>query len=187
MVWPHDVESFQGSTFCLLCSSRYGIAVERRSLLNRSDICDNGLLYIFFSAPMWAIAITWRPSSACTLFQKISPLKPLGQFKPNLAWIILRVFPLNVMSDDPADQPSWLPCLYIEHRGTIAVWGNNSKPVNKSINLTCGKNDEHSKIYLPCNFEVNLITYLGVNALFHQFFKFEYFSSYISKTIRDRC
>ena len=26
-----------------------------------------------------------RPSSVCKLFQKSSPLKPLGQFKPNLA------------------------------------------------------------------------------------------------------
>jgi hypothetical protein len=25
-----------------------------------------------------------------------------------------------------------------------------------------GKNDQHSKIYLPCNCEVNLITHLGV-------------------------
>jgi hypothetical protein len=24
------------------------------------------------------------------------------------------------------------------------------------------KNDQHSKIYLPCNFEVNLIAHLGV-------------------------
>jgi hypothetical protein len=31
------------------------------------------------------IAITWRLSSVCKLFQKSSPLKPLGQFKPNLA------------------------------------------------------------------------------------------------------
>jgi hypothetical protein len=60
---------------------------------------------------MWAIAITWRPSSVCKLLKKSSPLKPLGQFKPNLAWIILRGFPLKVMSDDPADQPSWPPCL----------------------------------------------------------------------------
>jgi hypothetical protein len=29
-----------------------------------------------------------------------------------------------------------------------------------------GKNDQHIKIYLPCNFEVNLITHLGVIALF---------------------
>jgi hypothetical protein len=45
---------------------------------------------------MWGIAITWRPSSVCKLFQKSSPLKPLNQFKPNLAWIILRGFPLKL-------------------------------------------------------------------------------------------
>jgi hypothetical protein len=40
-VWPHGVESFQCSTFCLLwCSSCYGTAVGHRSLLNRSGICD---------------------------------------------------------------------------------------------------------------------------------------------------
>ena len=64
-----------------------------------------------FSSPVWAIAITWRLASVCKLFQKSSPLKPLGQFKPNLAWIILRGFPLKFMSDDRADQPSWPPCL----------------------------------------------------------------------------
>jgi hypothetical protein len=102
---------------------------------------------------MWAIAITWRPASVCKLFKKSSPLKLLGQFKPNLAWIILRGFPLKVMSDDPADQPSWPPCLLIEHRDKIEeIWR--------------GQNGQHSKIYLPCNFEVNLITHLGVIALF---------------------
>jgi hypothetical protein len=36
-----------------------------------------------------------------------------------------------------------------------------------------GKNDQHSKIYLPCNCEVNLITHLGVIALFFiKFLKF---------------
>jgi hypothetical protein len=40
--------------------------------------------------------------------------------------------------------------------------GNNSKTVNNIRNLTWGKNDQHSKIYIPCNFEVNLITHLGV-------------------------
>jgi hypothetical protein len=30
------------------------------------------------------IAITWRPASVSKLFQKSSPLKPLGQFKANL-------------------------------------------------------------------------------------------------------
>jgi hypothetical protein len=44
--------------------------------------------------------------------------------------------------------------------------GNNSKTVNNIKNLTGGKNDQHIKIYLPCNFEVNLITHLGVIALF---------------------
>ena len=33
-----------------------------------------------------------------------------------------------------------------------------------------GKNDQHIKIYLPCNFEVNLITHLGVIALFLSIF-----------------
>jgi hypothetical protein len=46
------------------------------------------------------------------------------------------------------------------------VFGNNSKTVSNIKNLTCGKNDQHIKIYLPCNFEVNLITHLGVIALF---------------------
>jgi hypothetical protein len=32
--------------------------------------------------------------------------------------------------------------------------------------LTLGRNDQHIKICLPCNFEVNLITHLGVIALF---------------------
>jgi hypothetical protein len=38
--------------------------------------------------------------------------------------------------------------------------------VNNIKNLTWVKNDQHSKIYIPCNFEVNLITHLGVIALF---------------------
>jgi hypothetical protein len=38
-MWPHDFESFQGSTFCLFAMS-YGTAVEHRSLLNRSGICN---------------------------------------------------------------------------------------------------------------------------------------------------
>jgi hypothetical protein len=33
-------------------------------------------------------------------------------------------------------------------------------------NLTWGKNDQHIKIYAPCNFEVNLNIHLGVIALF---------------------
>jgi E3 ubiquitin-protein ligase DOA10 len=48
----------------------------------------------------------------------------------------------------------------------LQVLGNNSKTVNNIKNLTWDKNDQHNKIYLPCNFEVNLITHLGVIALF---------------------
>ena len=48
----------------------------------------------------------------------------------------------------------------------LQVFGNNSKTVNNIKNLTWYKNDKHIKIYLPCNFEVNLITRLGVVALF---------------------
>jgi hypothetical protein len=48
----------------------------------------------------------------------------------------------------------------------LQVLGNNSKTVNNIKNLTWGKNDQHSKIYLPCNFEVNPITHFGVIALF---------------------
>jgi hypothetical protein len=48
----------------------------------------------------------------------------------------------------------------------LQVFGNNSKTVSNIKNLTWGKNDQHVKIYLPCNFEVNLITHLGVIALF---------------------
>jgi hypothetical protein len=35
----------------------------------------------------------------------------------------------------------------------LQVFGNNSKTVNNIKNLTWGKNDQHIKIYLPCNFE----------------------------------
>ena len=41
----------------------------------------------------------------------------------------------------------------------LQVLGNNSKTVNNISNLTWGKNDQHSTIYLPCNFEVNPITH----------------------------
>jgi hypothetical protein len=42
----------------------------------------------------------------------------------------------------------------------LKVLGNNSKIVNNIKNLICDKNDQHSKIYLPCSFEVYLITHL---------------------------
>jgi hypothetical protein len=52
----------------------------------------------------------------------------------------------------------------------LQVLGNNSKTVNNIKNLIWGKNDQHIKIYLPCNFEVNLITHFGVIALFSSIF-----------------
>jgi hypothetical protein len=46
-----------------------------------------------------------------------------------------------------------------EHMVKLQVLGNNSKTINNIKNLTWGKTDQHIKIYLPCNFEVNLITH----------------------------
>jgi hypothetical protein len=48
---------------------------------------------------------------------------------------------------------------------------NNSKTVNNIRNLKWGKNDQHSKVYIPCNFEVNLIAHLGVIVLFSSNFQ----------------
>jgi hypothetical protein len=63
------------------------------------------------------------------------------------------------VSGDAVHQPTWPLLLKIEHMVKLQVLGNIK-------NLTWGKNDQHIKIYLPCNFEVNLITHLGVIALF---------------------
>jgi hypothetical protein len=49
--------------------------------------------------------------------------------------------------------------------GSIVFLGNNSKTVDKNRNLTWDKNDQHSKIYIPCNFEVNPITHFGQSKL----------------------
>ena len=40
-------------------------------------------------------------------------------FNANLSTITLRVFSLKFVSDVPADQPTWLPLLKVEHRGKI--------------------------------------------------------------------
>jgi hypothetical protein len=70
------------------------------------------------------------------------------------------------MPGDAVHQPTWPLLLKIEHIAKLQHLGNNSKTVNNTKNLTCHKNDQHIKIYLPCNFEVNLIAHLGVIALF---------------------
>jgi hypothetical protein len=38
----------------------------------------------------------------------------------------------------------------LEHMVKLQVLGNNSKTINNIKNLTWSKNDQHSKIYLPC-------------------------------------
>jgi hypothetical protein len=100
------------------------------------------------------------------LFQKSSPLKVLDQWKPKLVRIITRVSSFKIVSGDAVHQPTWPLLLKIEHMVKLQVLGNNSKTVYNIKNLTWGKNDQHIKIYIPCNFEVNLITHFGVIALF---------------------
>jgi hypothetical protein len=60
-------------------------------VLNTICLC----IYIFSSLG------SWRPLSICKPFQKFSFLKPLNQFEPNLATIILRVSSLKFVSDVP--------------------------------------------------------------------------------------
>ena len=105
---------------------------------------------------MWAIAITWRPSYVVNFFKNLL----LWKYCTN------GVSSFKIVSDDAVYQPTWPLLLKIEHMVKLHVLGNNSKTVNNIKNLTWVKNDQHIKNYLPCNFEVNLITHLGVIALF---------------------
>ena len=79
---------------------------------------------------MWAIAITWRPSSSSVLrrklFQKSSPLKVLDQWKPNLVWIIIRVSSFKIVSGDAVHQPTWPLLLKIEHMVKLQVLGKGT-------------------------------------------------------------
>ena len=152
----------------------YIVILWNKWFVNTTGEKLQALRSLIFSSPdpkgrvRWAIAITWRPSSVVRrkLFQKFSPLKVLDQWKPNLVWIITRVSSFKIVSGDAVHQPTWPLLLKIEHMVKLQHFGNNSKTVNNIKNLTWGKNDQHIKIYLPCNFEVNLITHLGVIALF---------------------
>ena len=105
-----------------------------------------------FSSPMWVIAIPWHPSSVCKLFQKSSPLKPLGRFKPNLAWIILRGFPLKLMSDSHVLHPRWPPLLKIE----ISSNGQNCFILSQNVPKyeLCKHNDELFSIYYRIFYEL---------------------------------
>jgi hypothetical protein len=75
------------------------------------------------------------------------------------------------VSGDAVQQPTWPLLLNIEHMVKLQVLGNNSKTVNNIKNLTWDKNDQHIKIYLPGNFEVNPITHFGVISLFSSNFQ----------------
>ena len=105
------------------------------------------------------------------LFQKSSPLKVQHQWKPNLVWIIPRVSSFKIVSGDAVHQPTWPLLIKIEHMVKLQVLGNNSKTVNNIKNLIWDKNDQHIKIYLPCNFEVNPNTHFGVVVLFSSNFQ----------------
>jgi hypothetical protein len=70
------------------------------------------------------------------------------------------------VSDDAVYQPTWPLLLKIEHMVKLQVLGNNSKTVNNIKNLTGVKMISTARSIYPCNFEVNLITHLGVIALF---------------------
>ena len=99
------------------------------------------------------------------MLKKSTPLKLLGQMEPNLAGSIYVRSSIKLLHLVPFGQHTWPLLIKIEHMVKLQVLGNNSKTVNNIKNLTWGKNDQHIKIYLSCNFEVNLITHLGVIAL----------------------
>ena len=155
---------------------RYNWNIVENGIKHHKPNSNQENVYLLFSSPdpkghvsySHHLASVVRPSSVVRrkLFQKSSPLKVLDQWKPNLVWIITRVSSFKIVSGDAVHQPTWPLLLKIEHMVKLQVFGNNSKTVSNIKNLTWGKNDQHIKIYLPCNFEVNLNTHLGVIALF---------------------
>ena len=40
---------------------------------------------------------------------KFSPLKPVSQFKANMAWMVLGWYTFKIVSDDHDLHPRWLP------------------------------------------------------------------------------
>jgi hypothetical protein len=144
----------------------------------------------FFSSPDPSGQVSYSHHLASVvrrkLFQKSFPLKVQDQWKPNLVWIITRVSSFKIVSGDAVHQPTWPLLLKIEHMVKLQVLCNNSKTINNIKNLTWVKNDQHS------NFEVNLITHLGVIALFHQIFKILilfvlYFKNYKRQIVSWNC
>ena len=137
---------------------------------------------------MWAIAITWHLSSSSVVRRKLFKNLLLWKYKTNgnQTWSesSLGCLVSKLCAVMPCTNQHGRCSKKIEHIIKLQALGINSKTVNNIKNLTWGKNDQHIKIYLFCNFEVNLITHLGVIALFSSIFFFILiFSSYISETI----
>jgi hypothetical protein len=102
---------------CYFCS------IQRKTY----TMLDKILLAHLAQRAMWAIAITWRPSSLFVLrhklFQRSSPLKLLDQLEPNLVWIITRVSSFKIVSGDAMHQSTWLLLLKIEHMVKLQAFG----------------------------------------------------------------
>ena len=105
------------------------------------------------------------------MLKKSSPLKLLGQMEPNLAGSIYVRSSIKLLHLIPFGQQTWPLLLKIEHRVKLHVFGNNSKTVNNIRNLTWVKMISTGRSNYPENFEENLITYLGVIALFSSNFQ----------------
>ena len=108
--------------------------------------------YVVFQCFLAHLCELLASSSVCKLFKKSSPLKPLGQFKTNLAWIILRGFPLKVIH---ALHPRWPPLLKIE----ISSNGQNCFILSQNVPKfeLYKHNDELFNIYCRIFYELLLI------------------------------
>ncbi len=105
------------------------------------------------------------------MLKKSSPLKLLGQMEPNLAGSIYVRSSIKLLHLVPFGQQTWPLLLKIEHMVKLHVFGNNSKTVNNIRNLTGIKMISTARSNYPEIFEDNLITYLGVIALFSSNFQ----------------
>jgi hypothetical protein len=72
---------------------------------------------------------------------------------------MLHIFAINLTSISKNEKKNW--------------WKKGNSNIK---NLTWGKNDQHIKIYLPCNFEVNFIIYFAVITLFSS--NFQHFNTF---------
>ena len=100
------------------------------------------------------------------MLKKSSPLKLLGQMEPILAGSIYVRFSIKLLHLVPFDQQTWPLLLKIEHTVKLHIFGNNSKTVNNIRNLTGEKWSAQQDLTT-----LNLITYLGVIALFSSNFQ----------------